>query len=477
MRSLFLFFLFSQFALAGSSFDLRNQKLVTAAKKQSWGTCWSFSSIASIESNIAIERSWSSEGQLDLSEYHMDKFSGFNRNGHRDHKHNESYSGQGEGYLGSNSDDPTKGLLVHLGGDFKMATAYLSNIGGAVEEIKTPLISSSHSDHERFGDNPEEGVLLKNNYTYYLPKSVEWLTHGSFEEKIERIKQSVTKHGSVASSQYMQHDPYDTNVFSEEIHYYHGNEEPNHAVNIIGWDDYKVVIPFLPGVWIVQDSDHYHEADGHVGYFITPYADIYTGQDEEFGGISFRGVRAREFKSIKSYSLHGWQYEFESEKVSNIFSIKSDEVPSYVGVYAVEPNDRLLVIITDTKGNMLCHSTNEKKSNPGFYLLKLRCDSNSISNGAVRVELRAESGKYAHDGTKVYRPLLSSSQMPEHGAPIVVPSKANKGESFYYKDGEWKDFTDYRWSKEEQYGIEINKSGTGNFSINLYTEKIYRIPE
>lgn len=471
MRNILALLLFSQSLFAQSSFDLRTHKLTTENKEQSWGTCWAFTSIASIESNILIERSWSSAGMVDLSEYHLDKFNGFNRDGHSSHKKNDFYSGQGKGYQGSNTDEPSKGLIVHLGGDFKMVAAYLSNIGGAVEETKTPTIDSTHSNHNQFGNLANEGVRYQNDYTYYLPKSVEWLTYGSTEENINRIKESIKKYGSVSSTQFMEEEPVSKTILGEEVHYYHGDKEPNHAVNIIGWDDEMVVIPFLPGVWKVQDSDHVDDVLGHIGYFLTPYADKYTGQHPEYGGVSYRGVKAREFSSIYSHALHGWQYEFKSEKVSNIYKLKKGEIPSHVGAYSVEADDRLMAIVTDLKGNMLCHTSNEKKGNPGFYLLELKCDPSVNKNKTLRVEIKAESGSYAYDATKAYKLLLNSS-LPEQGEPLIVPSKSNSGESFYFKDKEWHDLNKYRWASEEQYGLEVNKTGTANFAINLYTSTL-----
>ena len=468
MRTGILFFFLSHLAFASSTLDLRDQGLVTKAKRQSWGTCWAFAAIASMESNILLRRTWSSKGGIDLSEYHMDKYSGFSRNGHENHKNNTSYSGQGAGFIASNTDNPAEGLIVHLGGDLKVAAAYLSNQGGAVEEFKTPGVGSSHDFHDRFGNTKDEGILFKNNYNYYLPDSIEWLSYSDFETNIERIKEAIRVHGSVSSSQHMNNDPWEFSLSGEEIHFYAGHKEPTHAVNIIGWDDYRAVVPFRPGVWVIQDSDHLDEISGHIGYFLTPYGDTHTGQNPEFGGVSFTGVRKRSFKKIHFHSLHGWQYEFEAEKVSNHYELKHEK-PVYVGSYTTTPNQSLIAIVKDAKGNIICHTQNKRRKNPGFYLLKFRCDDGEFKDGAYSVELQSSSGVFAYDATKVYRPLLGKSELPEWGEPIKVPAKSNANESFYFKDNEWKDFHYYRFLDEKQYGISINKTGTANFTINLYT--------
>ncbi|MBK22422.1 MAG: hypothetical protein CME70_00330 [Halobacteriovorax sp.] len=456
-------------AMAQTRFDLREESSVTKTKKQNWGTCWAFASLAAIESNLLRERNWNFKFEPDFSEYHMDKYSGFNRNGHADHLRHESYSGQGEGYLGSNTDTPKKGLIVHSGGDFKVAAAYLSNIGGAVEEFKTPGFGYSHNDHSRFGNTPTDGVLKENNYNYYLPSSIEWLTYGSFEENIQRIKESIMKHGSVGSSQLMQNEPHEYTLSGEEIHFYHGPKEPTHAINLIGWDDERAVIPFKPGVWIAQDSDHINEVTGHIGYFLTPYADTHTGQNLESGGVSFRGTYKRNFKKIHSHALHGWQYEYRAKKVSNLYKLEN-EIPTHVGIYTTVPNDQPIAFVTDLKGNMLCHTKKEIKENPGFYLLELRCEEESFKNQTYRVELETKSGLYAYDAEKAYKPLLGNSALPEFGSPLIVGSRANPGESFYYKDGTWKDFYFKSFPTETQYGLTVQKTETANFAINLFTK-------
>jgi C1A family cysteine protease len=468
MRNLILFLLTIQPLFAETSFDLRDNGFTSSPKKQSWGTCWAFASIASMESNILIQRSWTDDSEVDLSEYHMDKYSGFNRNGHKDHLKHDSHSGQGGNYIGSSTDDPSQALIVHLGGDFKVAAAYLSNIGGAVEEVKTPYLGATHNFHERFGQTKKDGVLFENNYKYYLPNSIEWLTHGSFEVNIERIKESIVQNGSVASSQYMQDDPWDTTLSGEEVHFYVGSKEATHAVNIIGWDDERVVIPFQAGVWIVQDSDHINEVSGHIGYFLTPYADIHTGQDKEFGGVSFNHVLPLKFKNIYSHALHGWQYNFSAEKVSNLYEL-NEELPTKAGIYTAIADDSAVVIIKDLKGNILCHSRNRSYPNPGFYLLELICGNKTKINEMVRVELITESRLYAYDAHKVYRPLLKGSALPEWGEPILVKSKSSFKESYYYKNGKWIDFKAQFFPTEEQYGVKLNRSSSGNFAINLYT--------
>ncbi|MFT6603072.1 MAG: hypothetical protein ACJARO_000580, partial [Bacteriovoracaceae bacterium] len=309
MRNLLLFFLCIESLWAGSSFDLRQNGFVSAPKVDRANSSWAYASISSLESNILIEGSWNDQTIVDLSEEHM---------------------------IEKNARSQ-----IYKGGDYKLVAAYLSNHGGARTATKKAL---------------------------YFPSSIEWLTHGSYQVNIERIQESLSQNGSVASRSTKFIKPWEYDLDGEVIDINFRSLPPTQFVNIIGWDNDRVIPPFLPGVWIVQDS----RVRGGVNYFLTPYGGTSVGQDRESGGVAFNQVRLLRFKNIYSYADHGWQYEFKAEKVSNLYELK-DELPINVGIYTVIADDSAVAIVSDLKGNILCHSKNRSLSNPGFYLLDLAC--------------------------------------------------------------------------------------------------------
>ena len=165
-----------------------------------------------MESNLSMNGNWlvaGMNGKPDLAEYHMDKFNGFNRKGKPDDEPNNTwYTGQKDPFPGSNYDEPLEsrdhGIIVHLGGDYRIATAYLTNFG-AVNETEDTIVSGSYPEKRiDFGYGDYDGIPKTDEaYRRFIPHDVEWHTlYGTEIEKRQRIKEAVVNYGAVATCMY-----------------------------------------------------------------------------------------------------------------------------------------------------------------------------------------------------------------------------------------------------------------------------------
>jgi C1A family cysteine protease len=471
---------FSKKAELPARYDLRQHHLVPKIREQAWGTCWIFASYRAIESNLMKTRNWNEveSGEPYLAVYHLDKYSGFTRRGDDSHVNETWYSGQGQRYPGSNTDDLDHGLIVHLGGDFKAAAAFLSNTRGAVQQRLTPVIPRG-GDHLAFGDLPTEGVLLENNYSYFFPRHIEWLSlHGSELEKRERIKKAIIKHGAVASSQVMEEVPLGHHHDGLPIHGTLDLEVPlNHALNLIGWDD-DLVFGDHQGAWIAQDSDHRTPDDQPLGTFYILFDDVHAAKDPWMGGVSFNEVTLAPFDQVYSHSLHGFRYSTEGDEqvqlIANRFVIKKTEQLEGIGMYTLNHDVSYTLSLHESLNGQALLTHTGAWSNPGFHYVDLRDHSFSFTPGQeIFVRLELSDHTYAYSASATLEVLLGSS-MPEWGEPIDVYARAQENEGhFQTPGGQWLDFAPYvHPSNEQSTHHHASTTPTASLALNLYTSTL-----
>jgi C1A family cysteine protease len=454
-------------SLLPAKYDLRESNIITLPKKQAWGTCWAHSAISSIESNFLSKQKDKSLAEINFSEYHMDKFNGFNRDGIKGEVLNTEKSGQGIDFIGSNLDDRQSGLLVHQGGDMRIATAYIANNGGVVNEKKSHFISNSHQDHDVFGNTSITGIKRRDMYRYYFSRDIQFLTlFGTNREKRIKIKKAIINHGAVSSGQVQTNKPF--GFFNNmEVHFHNGNKEIDHAISLIGWNDHLEVDGHV-GAWLVKDSFHQSETTGkYIKYFYILYDDIHVAKNPFHGGTSFANTQLEKFNSIYTHSLHGWRYTSTNLKIKAVASkylISREKKIAGVGIYSTQENSRyVLTIHSSSLDGPIVFTKVSKVKYPGFHFVS--ANSLSIKSGIYFIKLALKRPAYPYDASSTVDVLLS-----ETTKKIQVNSSANKGESYYLIDGQWKDFSSYKDKHNlQRKNSHAMKYDTANISMNLYT--------
>jgi len=428
-----------------SLFDLRDVdgiNYVSSVKDQTGGTCWCHGTMASMESNVLMSGVWeeffANIEDPNFAEYHLDWWNGFNS------FYNEDVA---------NAD----GLDVHMGGDYRVASAYFTRGEGAIFD------PSANDDSERdmpwYSEAPDR---FNEDYVIFYPFAIEWFVAGEDLSNLDVIKEQIMTHGALGTCMCYSGKYIDVINNSYCAHYQYGSEDPNHSIGIIGWDDTKVTQAPEPGAWLCKNSWGNSYCDE--GYFWISYYDYHSGQHPEMGAVSFQQVVPNPFGHFYYHDYHGWRDTFtDSNEVFNAFTAVSNDPLSAVSFYtAVDDVDYTIKIFDTFKNNVLSDEISMVSGtidHTGFHTIMLDALVPLSEGDDFFVYLDISHGGQPFDRTSEIPVLLGSTF-----ANTVVPSSANPGESYYYLNGSWIDFHEYDFS----YNIW---EGTANFCVKALTSK------
>ncbi len=267
------------------SFDLRTTDKLPAVRNQAnCGSCWTFGSLASLESGMLPGEVW------DFSENNM-------KNTH--------------GFLSSPC----------AGGNDNKASAYLLRWSGPILEADDPYNDIDVSDSPA-GLSPRKHV-----------QNIYELT-GDFTE----LKQAIMSHGVVKVSMFWDDAAYNS---TNKSFYYQNPTSTNHAVSVVGWDDnysasnFNVTAPGN-GAWIIRNN--WSSAWGDGGYFYISYYDAVAPASPT---IYAPAQSTTVYHHVYQYDPFGHitdiGYSRITAWVGNIFTAQSNEYLAAVGTYFATP--------------------------------------------------------------------------------------------------------------------------------------------
>ena len=241
-------------------FDLRKEKRLTPVRNQGQiGSCWTFATMASLESNLFP---YISAADDDFSEKNLMNLHGF----------------------ASGPDD---------GGNATMSIGYLARWSGPVPEALDPY--------------PKD---LASNVVNKLPQSSVKYRVTSIDifpdKDYDAIKRAVMQNGAIYSTLDMGSGKYFNDA--NNAYYCPNADSSNHAISIVGWDDdfpksnFNPISGSLPkenGAFIVRNS--WGDDWGDKGYFYVSYEDAMIGTEN----VQFRGEPDLRYNRVYQLDSHG----------------------------------------------------------------------------------------------------------------------------------------------------------------------------
>jgi C1A family cysteine protease len=427
-----------------SSFDLRNDgghNYVTSVKDQTGGTCWTHGTMAALEGNLLITGNWNATGHTEepnLAEYHLDWWNGFNSFNNND--------SQGSG-----------GLPVHEGGDYLIASAYITRGDGAV--YCAAANDNTEEDAAWYYTTPP---LLNSTYQIFYPNDIEWFVAGANLTNIDTIKETLMTNGVMGTC-----IDYEGGFIQSYGSYYafyqppSSQTQPNHAVAIVGWDDTKVTQAPNPGAWICKNSwGSWWGPEG--GYFWVSFYDKWAGQNPEMGAVSFQDVQLKPYNNTYYYDYHGWRDTLTNiTEAFNAFTARGNETLKAVSFYtSTDTVGYEVKVYGRFEGGALLDelaSATGTIDYKGYHTISLAQPVGFAAGNHFYIYVKLLSGGQAIDRTSIVSTLLAPK---DRGTE--VKSVAHPGESYYWTGSSWTDLYEYNFHNQ-------SRNHTANFCIKGFT--------
>lgn len=348
-----------EYNLAGSTnyswpqYDSRDYNCITSVKNQgSTGGCWSFCTMSALESD-SIKKGYVSFGEADFSESHLVWFA-----------LNPVVSDVNSPFYGdgTNISNP-----YFYGGNWLIAASALSRWNGVAPDSDFPYypndvsLMGNYDESDRY--NTETGVVLD---------SVEVLPDTA------SIKSWIVEHGSVMALCYF--DNSCLNLCNGEYAYYYGGENDiNHAITIVGWDDSFSATNFKQGsqpashgAWLVKNSWGSNYANN--GYFWISYEDAALS---DFAG--YTAQKADNYRTNYSYNGTYWESAVSHNgvaQIASVFETKEYEKLAAVSTYTLQPSTDLTVYVytnavSGPVSGTLSYTYSTKINNSGYHTVHL----------------------------------------------------------------------------------------------------------
>lgn len=320
-------------------YDLREVEKVSPVKNQGQGNfggnCWAFSSTGSVESWWLTQLN--ALGAGDLSEHHMATCHGYEW-------------GFGEG------------------GNEYFPMAYYTRLKGPVKESQVPYNTDDTSTHHCIDTYNPVSYIIETRWIYNNPT----LT-----------KKMIMRYGAVSTNIHWDEAYYNA---STRTFYSNDRNGPNHAIDLVGWDD-NLVTQHGKGAWIAKNS--WSTNWGDKGYFYIAYGDHHILKPASFYPTLlptdvFDTLMCKDNVGVVSFFGYSKDYAYALLK----FDALSEKYIKKIGTFIPRTGSVIEISLydqkNDTVGDLLLHYVSEPAMCPGFYAYNMPVKVNGTFYVLVR---------------------------------------------------------------------------------------------
>jgi len=521
--------------------DVDGKNYVSPVKFQTpWGTCWAFATIAAAETSIMYESGKYTTAEnpnpVDLSERQAAWFAYVPVP--EDHENNQG--GEGAYCLdkdGNVTRDPK--VVMNMGGTVMQAEKLFTSAIGPVYEQYMPYQPSeaninnylSYATFDKSGIPAcwsEEGDWslpdeMRSYYSFSLEESRNLPSSaGNNQEGVLAMKSELMAGRPIwiayHADMYLPNQNSDTaegkyiyvNEGGQCSQYTYKEDEQNHAVTIVGYDDNYSRYNFLEGhrppgngAWLVKNSwgaasnifPNWRNGgwgNNGSGYFWLSYYDksiIY----EQTLNFDLRPETMQEgARFVYEYDLLPCTYSMKvpvknNSSYANVFTAEESQELGEVGVTTQERDSQIMVSVYQLDKNaknptdgVLLDSVQKSYPYTGFHKIvlpqkhelkknqKFSVVVTEMKDGTYLIPFKYAEGENLANLLKQY---AGKSVMDRYHVGIV-----NSGESYLCTEGTWSDFKDIidtgnSWAEEET-GVHGGLMAIDNFTIKAYGHKM-----
>lgn len=452
-------------------YDMREQGLVTPVKNQgSYGVCWSFAAMASLESQL-IRR----HPLIDLSEWHLGYY---------------AYSDQ----FGYGTGNESMEAVLNKGGNTYVLSPILTRGIGPVAEESCPFGDFDVLEPDAQPEDFTGAALCQVTDIDMLP--YEWYSE-NFDQQIKAVQQAVFDGHAVSVCYQNQENSYSDNYETFYTEISNDGYSNFHAVTIVGWDDgfpaeRFVTDPGRNGAWLVKNSWGSYWGDN--GYFWISYKDASL---TEFNYLSAEPVQ-----------VHDRQYRHDDYGFWSAFSIEDEDPLAYsANVFTASEDTWLTSVMFATEMlnesySVQVYSGLKKNSNPtsgkasaategvvrtsGYHTVALN-EPVFLRAGeqfSIVLRLAGESGFHIVCEASMEYGFSNGETESTVLTDALITKSLRAGQSYYSADGKaWNDMFDeklytdtYLLPGEEDEEVEVSvKARLGNLCIRGLTQDVGKV--